>query len=122
MSDYKSEIAERAVWKASFTLAGSASKLVKALEAEGVTFPPPPKPVIEVSDEAYQAWLDGAYGDDGTKPKDPFAGLHAAFKVMLRDALNLRYPRDIKTLTTGHLYCIATAIYRDLTGEEWPNA
>ena len=115
MCDHEEEIIRRAM---GWTTPVGASYVLERLKAEGVTFPTPSSHTLKVSEAAYSTFIDEVYyNPKGVKypcPPSPYVidGLRAAFKVMLRDALEKTYPEWTS---------IRNATYRNLTGEEWPS-
>ena len=122
MSDYKSEIVKRAMkcaWEDDLSI--DVNKLLSALESEGVRFPKPPKPVIEVSHAAALAGMDAlGRGHDWEKVG------RAMFPHILRTMLEELTPYILEEsagkgwkVYNGRALC-APELYQSLTGEEWP--
>ena len=107
MSDYKAELTRRASMAAfgsDLTRRHGYPSLAEALEAEGVVFPPAPKPTLAISEAVVTAFRFERGGIND--------GLRAAIRIWLREALENGFPKVPNW---------QKSTYRNLTGEEWPS-
>lgn len=125
MSDHKTGSVKRIyerVWGGEILRCHGRPSLLEALEAEGWTPPPAPKPTLAISEAVRGAYRRGGVECDDISCATSFApcvgSLRAAIRVWLKEALL----REYSDLSIGGFTNVnRLRLYRALTGEEWPS-